>query len=342
MAAGAPGDVADRSVSRLAPHAVVLRRSPTELQVGVDAPVVVPDRCEGLLRALAADGVTPRVHQLAARAGLTPHDLTTLLDALAGAGLLSRTPAAPHAGVRVVGCGPLGARTAHELASAGFGRLYLTDPPGRGTGGDRRDGRVARPSASGRASAADGRRARVDLLTASVRSAHPGTQVRRSRHLGDPEGDAVALSVVVADGPEPDRLAVEVLREQGAPHLLVRCTGDEAVVGPLVVPGTTSCARCADLARRDADPRWPWLLEQLTRTVLAPDPALLAWAAVTATVQALAYVEGGRAETLGHTLELGRPEHTLRLRAWPVHPECRCRPDGTRDAAPGTVGVRHG
>jgi len=130
---------------------------------------------------------------------------------------------------------------------------------------------------------------------------------------------------VAADGPEPDRLVTDVLREAGAPHLLLRSSGDEAVVGPLVVPGTTSCVRCADLARRDADVRWPWLLEQLVRLPVQPAPTLLAWAAVTAVVQTLAYVGGSAAETLGHTLELGTDQHTLRLRAWAVHPECPCR-----------------
>jgi hypothetical protein len=110
------------------------------------------------------------------------------------------------------------------------------------------------------------------------------------------------------------------------------------VVGPLVVPGTTSCVRCADLAQRDADPRWPWLLAQLTRLPVEPSPTLLAWAAVTAAVQALAFVGAGRAETLGHTLELGSAEHALRLRAWPLHPECPCRWDAAAAAVAGSRG----
>lgn len=306
-------------------HAVLLRRSPTELQIGLDPSVVVPHTYEPLLRALGSEGPLAHLRTAAARSGLTPDDVTELVDALDAVDLIRRRPAAADAAVRVVGCGPLGARTAHELATAGFERIYLVDLPGR-------------PEST----APDRRRARVELLSASLRAAHPTLGVRRSRHVGEPEGDAVALTVVVADGPEPDRLVVDVLREQGAPHLLVRCAGDEAVVGPLVVPGTTSCVRCADLARRDADPRWPWLLEQLTRTVLPPDSLLLTWAGVTATVQAVAYVEAGRAETLGHTLELGRPEHTLRLRRWAPHPECRCRLGVQGDRQRAGADVRRG
>ena len=86
-----------------------------------------------------------------------------------------------------------------------------------------------------------------------------------------------------------------------------------------MVPGTTACVRCSDLARRDADPRWPWLLQQLTRLTIAPEPTLLAWASVTAAVQALAFLSGEGAETLGHTLELGAGQHTLRLQIGRAH-----------------------
>jgi bacteriocin biosynthesis cyclodehydratase domain-containing protein len=303
---------------RLAPHAVVLRRSAGELQVGVEPSVVVPETYGRLMRALAAGSRAEQLAQTAHEQGLPPHAVPDLLGALAAARLLQPVPAPARRAVRVVGAGRLGGRTAHELVLAGFSTLYLADLPGRVVPGHtrRRTGRTERQPTEPD---------RLDLLGTAVEDAHPGARVRRSRHFVHPEGDVVALTVVVADGPEPDRLVPDLLREACAPHLLVRCSGDEAVVGPLVVPGATSCVRCADLARRDADPRWPWLLEQLTRVQIEPAPTLAAWAAVTAAVQALAFVGGADAETLGHTLELGSEQHTLRLRAWPVHPECPCR-----------------
>jgi len=312
---------------------VVLRRGPDELQIGVEPSVVVPRSFERVLAALV-DGATADDLGLTAReAGLRPDSLADLLGALDDARLLQPPSSVTTRAVRVVGAGTLGSRAAHELATAGFGTLHLADLPSRvpadEPGLDRRTSRRRRPGPSHETD-------RLELLAASLGAAHPGLRVRRPRHFTQPEGDAVALTVVVADGPEPDRLVPDVLREQGAPHLLVRCAGDEAVVGPLVVPGATSCVRCADLGRRDADPRWPWLLEQLTRLRVEPVPTLLAWAAVTAAVQALAFVVGGRAETLDHTLELGSGEHALRLRAWPAHPECPCRWDDAGD--PGTRG----
>lgn len=305
---------------RLAPHAVVLRRGADELQIGVEPSVVVPEAYDEVVRALAAGADTGQLERVAHHADLAADALPGLLTALSAAGLLRPTPVTAGVAVRVVGAGRLGTRTAHELVAAGFPTLYLADLPERP---------AARPPARGRPGPTDAAPDRLDQLVASLEGARPGVRVRRSRHFVHPEGDAVALTLVVADGPEPDRLVPDLLREAGAPHLLVRCSGDEAVVGPLVVPGTTSCVRCADLARRDADPRWPWLLEQLVRLRLEPAPSLLSWAAVTATVQALAFVGGGNAETLGQTLELGTEQHTMRLRAWPVHAECACRWAGT-------------
>jgi hypothetical protein len=315
---------------RLAPHAVLLRRSAGELQIGVEPSVVVPAEFERLVRSLA-DGSEPgRLTETAAEQGLPRRAVPDLLAALAEARLLEPGSITAGRAVRVVGAGRLGARTAHELVAAGVPTLYLADlpeaPQPRETG---------RPARSTRPPSRRTQPDRVDLLAATLEEARPDARVRRSRHFVHPEGDAVALTVVVADGPEPDRLVPDLLREAGAPHLLVRCSGDEAVVGPLVVPGATSCVRCADLTRRDADARWPWLLEQLTRLRIDPAPSLRAWAAVTAAVQSLAFLGGGRAETLGHTLELGADQHTMRLRSWSVHVECPCRwADGTGAAVP--------
>lgn len=315
---------------RLAPHAVLLRRSDTELQVGVEPSVVVPVEFDPLVRSLAAGAEPDVLAHLAHERGLPARAVPDLLGALAEVGLLRQRPTPADLGVRVVGAGPLGTRTAHELVAAGVRTLYLAELP-----------EPPAPHENRRRRPAPHRRAepdRLDLLVTTLEEACADVRVRRTRHFVKPEGAAVALTVVVADGPEPDRLVTDLLREAGAPYLLVRCSGDEAVVGPLVVPGETSCVRCADLARRDADPRWPWLLEQLTRLRLEPAPSLLAWAAVTAAVQALAFLGGATAETLGHTLELDTDEHTMRLRSWTTHPECPCRWVGRASAVAPDLG----
>ncbi len=66
------------------------------------------------------------------------------------------------------------------------------------------------------------------------------------------------------------------------------------------------------------------MLTQLIRVTQAPPAPLIDWAAATAAVQALAFLAGSVPETAGSTLELGRPDLTMRLRSWPPHPECGC------------------
>ena len=65
-------------------------------------------------------------------------------------------------------------------------------------------------------------------------------------HWSKPETLAVDLTVVVAEGPEVDRVVTDHLLRLDQPHLLVRSLGDAAWVGPLVLPGRTPCLRCTD------------------------------------------------------------------------------------------------
>lgn len=132
------------------------------------------------------------------------------------------------------------------------------------------------------------------------------------------------LIVLAAPTVEPDRALTDELLRAGRPHLVVRVEPDRAVVGPLVIPGRTPCIRCVDLSRCRLDSAWPHLLAQLCREPVEPEPALLAWAATTAAVQARAWVAGNVPETSGSTLELGLADFRLRSRNWPAHPRCGC------------------
>ena len=65
------------------------------------------------------------------------------------------------------------------------------------------------------------------------------------------------------------------------PHLPVRVRDGAGLVGPLVLPGVTSCLRCADLHRSDRDAGWPAVAAQLRDTVGTADRAtVLATAAL--------------------------------------------------------------
>ena len=82
------------------------------------------------------------------------------------------------------------------------------------------------------------------------------------------------LTIVACDQPEPDRVITDHLLRNDHPHVIVRCWGNGVSVGPLVVAGQTSCLRCADLARSDADPHWPAVLRQLSRVRISTPAAL--------------------------------------------------------------------
>lgn len=132
------------------------------------------------------------------------------------------------------------------------------------------------------------------------------------------------LVVLAGSTAEPDRSLTEALLRSGIAHLVARLEPDRAVVGPLVLPGRTSCVRCHDLSRCRLDAAWPNLLAQLCREQVEPDPGLLAWAATTAATQARAWLAGELPETCGSSLELGLADFRLRSRTWPAHPGCGC------------------
>lgn len=87
--------------------------------------------------------------------------------------------------------------------------------------------------------------------------------------------------VVLSDYLVADPHMVRDLHTERVPHLPVRVRDGTGMVGPLVVPGVTSCLGCADLHRSDRDAAWPAIAAQLRDTVGVADRAtLLATAAL--------------------------------------------------------------
>jgi hypothetical protein len=153
---------------------------------------------------------------------------------------------------------------------------------------------------------------------------------RSGVHRAESPTSEVALTLLVTDRLEADRAAAAELVRRDAPHLLIRPHPGGAVVGPLVLPGTGCCLHCTDLTRRDADPAWPRLLDQLQRTPAPyPGPALADWTAATALTQVLAFRTGARPETWSATAELTTVDWTTTWRSWPPHRDCGCRWSGT-------------
>jgi hypothetical protein len=298
-----------RSRLQLASHAVLIERPRGELQVGLNPGTALiflgPGFVELVTALRAAPTTLAGLAVIGRAAGLTPRQVTWALNRLSDAGLLHSATPSLRSRVRLVGAGQIGLPLARYLLEGGVSELFVFDnqPPEVDL----------YPTAGVLAD-------RAEALAADL-----GGPVRvvPLAHWSKPETLSVDLTVVVADGPEVDRVITDHLLRHDQPHLLVRSLGDAAWVGPLVIPGRTSCVRCADLTRRDADPDWPIVLAQLGRLRLPVPGLLTGWAAAVAAAQALAFLGGQVPVTAGATLELTadlRPE----LRAWPAHRECGC------------------
>lgn len=133
--------------------------------------------------------------------------------------------------------------------------------------------------------------------------------------------------VVLTDPAPADASLRSALHQDQVPHLAASVDGQRAVVGPLVLPGRTSCLRCADLHRTDRDPVWPALAVQLAarpRRRIASDVALCLATVGVAAGQALAYLDRQRPTTIEASLEWQLPDWRLRRRSWPAHHDCDC------------------
>ena len=172
-----------------------------------------------------------------------------------------------------------------------------------------------------------------DLLVGALRCSNTRVTQSSRPHTGAPS-EPTDL-VVLADYLVADPRVVRDLHAGGVAHLPVRVRDGVGLVGPLVIPGVTSCLDCADLHRSERDPAWPAVAAQLRRTVGTADRAtVLATAAlalnqIDRVVQA---VRGGKGEgpatepppTLDTTLEFDVNVGSVVARRWSRHPQCRC------------------
>lgn len=149
------------------------------------------------------------------------------------------------------------------------------------------------------------------------------------RHSGLRADDESPHIRIIASAPHPAMIDAGANGLQ--PHLPVAVFGDIGHIGPLVVPGSTSCTRCGYLHRRDADPEWPMLTLQLERAMqrirVAPVDRLLARA--TAQIAALLvrrWADDPMAvEDWGdQVLEVHLPDGRIERRPAPAHALCGC------------------
>jgi bacteriocin biosynthesis cyclodehydratase domain-containing protein len=172
-----------------------------------------------------------------------------------------------------------------------------------------------------------------DLLASALRCS--GARIKHSslRHAAV-TADTTDL-VVLSDSLVSDPRMLRELHAARIPHLPVRVRDGGGLVGPLVLPGVTSCLRCADLHRSDRDAGWPAVAAQLRDTVGTADRATVLATAALALNQVdrvIAAVRGGvtvdRAphppSTLDTTLEFDVSTGSTVARRWSRHPRCSC------------------
>lgn len=168
-----------------------------------------------------------------------------------------------------------------------------------------------------------------DALAASLTR----TGVRLTRSAGSGSENVLRWQVdvvVLADDLVADpRLSADLVAAR-IPHLPVRLRDGRGVVGPFVVPGRTSCLRCADLTRCGYDDEWPHVAAQLLGRVGQATPAAVLATAAVALGQ-LEAVLGGRSSvrpaSLDAALEIDLESHTCGIRRWPRHRLCECSQD---------------
>lgn len=256
---------------------------------------------------------------------------------LASLSLVAREPGeaigrlAARSGLRVQvrGAGRVGAALAALLSGAGIGEVDVRDV-GCVEPWDVTPGGLPAEAVGERRDAAARR---------AVRRAAPDRPVRRTPRTpaergASAERDEQGFSLVIlaprddiaVHAPDPSRAAPLV--ESGIPHLYAGVVEGTGVVGPLVLPGETSCAGCVHLGRTDRDATWPRLVAQWRsgrpRHARPCDLSLAATVAALAAGHALAFLDGELPSSAGARWEVSVPGLNWRARPlWP-HPACPC------------------
>ncbi len=228
-----------------------------------------------------------------------------------GVGVLSRRR---DRVVTVHGAGRVGAPLVTLLAAAGVGTVVVEDA-GETTPADLSPAGLGPDDVGAR---------RQEAAAGALRRFAASVRTRL------PAGRAVPDLAVLSGHPTAhDARVVDRLVRAGVPHLFARVRDVTGLVGPLVLPGRSSCSRCHDLHRADRDPAWPSVAAQLStggrHRVTACDVVLATAVAAHAGLQVLAFLDGDPApSTLDGTLELSQSDGRVRRRSWSVHPACGC------------------
>jgi bacteriocin biosynthesis cyclodehydratase domain-containing protein len=321
----------------LLPGLTVLERGSREIQIGLDPRhgVIVEGLPPGLVARLRALDGSKTVDRLLLAESEHRDQLRTLLRQLTALGLVTDAgrPGAPGprgepgfwslrarhhqlalaerrrtCAVSVHGDSRVAVAVAVLLANAGIGHVE-PELPGTVTEHDLGTGFTE----------ADLGRPRRQALGDLLRRVDPEVRVTR---LHDRYPELALLTDAVVPAPE----VVGELMADGVPHMPVRVRDGTGIVGPLVVPGRSSCLRCADLHRTDLDPCWPRVAGQLAGRHQRPDLGAVHACASLAVAQAMRLLSPAEPAppAWNATLEIDAFDGRIRHRGWPPHPRCGC------------------
>lgn len=226
--------------------------------------------------------------------------------------------------VQVRGAGRVGATVAAMLSASGVGRVEVLD-----------SGSVEpwEVSPAGLPADAVGERRAVAARRLVARSA-PGGRAPRTARAQAEGGHEPGLSLVVVTPRDglgaylPDPVPAEDWVTTGTPHLYAGVLEATGVVGPLVLPGGTACARCVQETRTDREPGWPRMLAQwrsgAPHALPACDLGLATAVAGLAAAHALAFLDGELPASAGARLVCSLPLLEWRTERLGPHPLCPC------------------
>ncbi|MFD9965174.1 TOMM precursor leader peptide-binding protein [Amycolatopsis sp. NPDC058986] len=326
----------------------VLERGPDEIQIGLDPRhgVVItdlPDAVVGRLRRL--DG-QQSVDTILLAESEHREQLRTVLTQLTALGLVTEAEPASHSPRRGAETGLWSLRARHHqtalterrrnsaMAVHGDGRLavataVLLANAGVGHIDVRMSGTVIEQDLGSGFTETELGKPRRTALADVVHRVDARTRTTRLTSIRGPE--LVLLTDAVVPAPE----VVDELMTAGTPHLPVRVRDGTGIVGPLVVPGRSSCLHCADLHRTDLEPCWPRVASQLIRHDQHPDLGAVQATAALGVAQAMRLLSPSETAppVWNATLEIDAFEGKVRRRVWVPHPRCGCGASAIRHPA---------
>jgi bacteriocin biosynthesis cyclodehydratase domain-containing protein len=307
----------------LSPHRSVLRLGAGSRLLGLDPATALavedlPPPLAEMLDDLTGPVPTTQLVDRAVGRGADRTEAELLLGELVAAGALvdaavvqRRERRRAESTAVVHGRGPLTVGVVLGLATAGVGAVHVVTS-GAVLASDLGTGLVD----------ADRGRDRASATAAALARLCPRATT------GPPPQRAVPDIVVLADASAPDPVLVAELHVAGTAHMVARMRDGVGVVGPLVLPGRTTCLGCLEIERSARDPAWPAVAAQLAGTPGRADPAGVAATAGLAVAQVLVALDGPSSTagppTLEATLELDADAGTIVRRTWAPHPDCRC------------------